>query len=84
MDKEEEDSGYRGSRDTSGEEVEWEMNWQCDGKSQHEDLPFSSSSPLQATPYGEGLSQAALVGGEEEKSQAVAVGRKEVPVVLFS
>lgn len=34
---------------TSGE-VEWAMNWQCDGKSQHGDLPFSSFSPLQTTP----------------------------------
>lgn len=61
---------------TPGEEVEWEMNWQCNGKSPHGDLPFSSSSPLQATPSGEGLTQAALVGGEEEKIPSCSSGEK--------
>lgn len=53
---------------TPGEEVEWETNWQWDGKSRHGDLPFSSSSALQVPPWGEGLSQAALVEGEEERN----------------
>lgn len=57
----------KGEVRTAGE-VEWEMNWQCDGKSQHGDLPFSLPPPLQAPPWNEGLSQAALVEGEEERN----------------
>ena len=43
------------------------MDWQWDRRRQHVGLPFSSSSPLQAPSWGEGLSQAALVEGEEAR-----------------
>ena len=45
------------------------MNWQCDRRNQNVDLPFSSSSPLQAPSWGEGLSQVALVEEEERDAK---------------
>lgn len=37
-------------------------------ESQHGDLPFSPPPPRQAPPWSKGLSQAALMEGEEERN----------------
>lgn len=68
MKKEDGDSGWVKGRSETAGDVEWEMNWQWDGKSQHGDLPFSSPPPLQAPPWGEGLAQAALGGWGEKRN----------------
>lgn len=58
------------------------MDWQWDRRRQHGGLPFSSSSPLQAPSWGEVVPGSTGGGGGGKRCQAVAVGRKDLPVVL--